>query len=166
MRRLGHGRRISQIADEHFRVEVGQVPQASAGILQEIVDHRRCSAAFEHGLAREFRVVVRPSRLHPLFDLKMLVLQGVCQLVRHHHALVAYGDPVGDIELVALGVVQARDLLGEKLHDEGLHVKIFGYKAEGLHRLLRRIPLLGSLVFLHLAQHVGADFFARSQCFL
>jgi hypothetical protein len=48
----------------------------------------------------------------------------------HDHALVGRSDPIGDIELVGFGIVEAGNLFGEQVDEERIEIEAFGYQAK------------------------------------
>ncbi len=91
----------------------------------------------------------------------MLVLKGVSQLVGHDHALVVEWNPVGDIELVSLWVVQAGDLFGEQFDHKGVQVKILWQQAKRFRGFGVSVALPGVLIFIHLPNDISSNFIAR-----
>jgi hypothetical protein len=88
------------------------------------------------------RVVLRPLLEAP--EVEVLVLKRVRQLVRDDGLLAVDVYPVGEVELLRLRLVVARDLLGQKLYDEGAQLKVRGREAELLGRAPRRASLRAS----------------------
>ena len=56
----------------------------------------------------------------------MLILEGMRQLVGHDGLLTVEVDPVGEVKLLRLGLVIARDLLREQADEEGAQAKSAG----------------------------------------
>ena len=88
------------------------------------------------------------------------------QLVRHDFALLVHRDPVRDVELLCLGIVQPRDLVGENVEHERIERKVFGDEAEGYERFGVRVALCVVLIFLVRADEVVADFLLRAEALL
>src|SRR5271156_2588280 len=137
-----------------------------SGTLEHVINHGGHGAAFENGFARPFCVIVWPGGLNPGCNLKMLVLQGVSQLVGHDHALIIQGNPIRYIKLPRLGIVESGNLLGQQIYHEVIQIESFGYKTEGFRAACPCVTLGRVLVLIHLANHEGAYFFPGSQSLL
>src|ERR1700738_1772209 len=68
--------------------------------------------SFQDRFARKLAVVVGARGLFPGFDLEMLILERVGQLVAHDSALVVDRNPVGNVDFVCFWVVQTGHLIG------------------------------------------------------
>ncbi len=84
--------------------------------MESIIDHRGDRRAFNHGIPSQFRVVVGLRCVGPFVDMEVLVLEGVRELVRHHHALVGIGRPIRDEKFLAVRVIEPGNLLRQHFH--------------------------------------------------
>ena len=150
----------AEVAHKNRRIDIGKVAQFQPLLLEHVFEHGRHGAAFQDRFARHFRIVIRARRLHPRFDLEMLVFEGVRQFVGHHGALVFRINPVRDIEFMGLWVVQAGDLLRQEVHHKAIQIEPFGDQSKGLRAAFGGIALLGILFVVHLAEDIGVDFLA------
>ena len=84
----------------------------------------------------------------PFFQVGVLVLQGVGQLVRHHRLLLVRIDPVEQVHGLGLGVVVGFDLLLEERQQKGLELEILVEQAEFLEHDFVALEALGAFVFV------------------
>src|ERR1700730_31769 len=97
--------------------------------------------------------------------MEMLIVQGMRQFVRHHHAHVSFRVPVSNEKFLAVGVVESGNLLSEHFHERLFQRIIFRKQTELLHAFLIGIPFVGVLVLFHFLQKVGLDFVPRTKTF-
>ena len=134
-----------------------------AGAEEHVIHHRGHGAAFEDRFASKLGVAIGLSGVEPSFNLEMLVLERMGELVSHNHALIFEGNPVCDVKFVGFGVVETGDLLGEQLDHKRVEVKALRNETKSFGALFVRVPLGGGPVLIHLANHVSTDFLAGAQ---
>ena len=102
----------------------------------------------------------------PLLEVDFLVLEGVGELVGEDGLLVFGGDPIEEVHGFGLVVVEAGDLLGEELEEEGAEVEVAVEQAELFEDQLGALHALGVLVFVELLAEIRGDFGAGDEAAL
>ena len=96
----------------------------------------------------------------PFFQVRVLILQRVGQLVRHHRLLLVGIDPVQHVHGLGLRVVISLDLLLQQRQQKRLELKVAVEQAKFLQHDLIALQSLGALVlvefFVEIALHCGA----------
>ena len=82
-------------------------------VLRHVERHRERRVAFDEGVRGEFGVGVALGPLFKTFQIEVLVLKRVGQLMGHHGLLTFQLDPVGEVKLLRLRIVVAGDLFGK-----------------------------------------------------
>ena len=91
----------------------------------------------------------------------MLILQRVCQLVSHYWLLSFKLYPIGQIKLLSLWIVIARNLLGKEFDDEGPVLKFSRSQSEFLQREFRRMHFGRGRLFIKIFYHHSLNFYSR-----
>ena len=87
-----------------------------------------------------------------------MVHESVSEFVGHYGFLFFGGNPVGDVEFFALGVVEAGDLIGQHVEKEFIQRKILGDQPESFESFLIGVLLARFFVLFVLANQVLANF--------
>jgi len=98
--------------------------------------------------------------------MERLILEGVCEFVGHDGLLFVDGNPVGDVELFGLGIVETGDLVGQDVNHELVERKTLGDEAEGFEGFVVGIALFVGAVLLLLADEVVANLLLGAEAFL
>ncbi|PYT88291.1 MAG: hypothetical protein DMG36_24400 [Acidobacteria bacterium] len=155
-----------QFANQHGSIELRQILERTSSSKHQVVHHGGHGAAFEHSVARKFRVFIGTRRAAPRFNVEVLVFERMRQFVGHDHALVGNGAPVRDVEFLGLGIVQTLDLLREHVHHERIKIEPLGEQPESFRGARVSVAFGGILLLVHLLDHVSANLLARPQRFL
>ncbi len=91
----------------------------------------------------------------PLFQVGVLVLEGVGQLVGQHRLLLLDVDPVEHVDGLGLGVVVGFDLLLEQRQQKGLEGEVAVEQAKLLEHDFVALEALCVLVFVELLLEVA-----------
>ena len=78
--------------------------------------------------------------------MERLILESVGQFVGHHFFLLVDGNPIGDIEFLGFGVVQAGYLVGENVEQKRIQRKILRNQAKRFERFVIGVALRGVFV--------------------
>ena len=131
-----------------------------------VIHHGGHGRTFAHGIAGQLSVVVRARGFDPVVDAKGLIFERVGQLVGHHRLLFVDWNPIRNVKLFGLGIVEAGDLVGEHVKHERVERKVFGNQAEGLQRLGIGVTFGVVLVFFIFANQIIANFLFGTQALL
>ena len=88
------------------------------------------------------------SRLRPLLQLEILILQSVRQFMRQHWLLLVRIDPIEQIHRLVIRVVVARHLFTQQFEHESFQVEIARDQSKFLQNNFRPLQLLRGFVFL------------------
>ena len=151
--------------------EFGVLDEAFAGRLEGVVEKDGHGLALEDGgagsvhfVAGEVIVVVGDvvgdfvgGLVAPLFEVGVLVLEGVGELM-DEDGLLGFGiEPVEEVDGAGFGVVVASDLLFEEGEHEGLEVEVLVEEAEFLEDDFAALHAFGVFIFVELVVEVLFD---------
>ena len=139
----------------HHRLERGQRREVRG--LDHFLEHRGHGVSLGDRLPRRRSVVVLLFGIHEFLQIEILVLKRVSQLVRQNQGLHFGRRPVGDIHDLVGRVVKSRRLLGIKIHQKFLQVKVRRDEPKSLEHRLLIMDFLGRIVFVNLSGHEFLD---------
>ena len=87
----------------------------------------------------------------------MLVLEGVCELMRQDRLLLVDTHPVQHVDSLGFGVIVGCDLLIEEGEQEGLEGEIVVEEAEFLEDDFTLLEAFGSLIFVEFLFQISFD---------